>query len=333
MFGDEDAMTHAALPVRVMADQVYSRAGGAERLADVYIPSSSEPARVVLWLHGGGWRFGDRHLAPDLALFAQASGVAMVSIDYRLSDEAKFPAPVEDMKAAVRWVRSVAPEFGLNAERIGLWGSSAGGHLAACAALSREEEFRTPEHPGHSSAVQAVVDGYGPTNFGRIDAQRGVAAAPGTDAESLGIHKLLPAGHPDSFESRLLGVPAGTSPGAVERADPVHYMRAGSPPFLILHGQADTLIPCAQSEYLFDALSAAGNDATLVLFEKLGHGFFNNRNLAGEDYGAVSVRQSAAARVNPAWTCDPRADIPAMVRTFFLSHLKAGSQKLAATSD
>ena len=325
MFEAEPAMTDAPPSLRVAAGQVYSRAGGVDRLADLYIPRAAAEPAVVLWLHGGGWRFGDRRLAPDLAAFAQASGLAMVSIDYRLSDEAKFPAPVEDVKAAVRWVRSVAPGYGINAERVGLWGSSAGGHLAACAALSREDEFRTGEHPGHSSAVQAVVDGYGPTNFGRIDADRGHDASLGTDAESLGIRQLLPAGHPDSFESRLLGVPVRTSPDAVELADPVHYIRGACPPFLILHGLADTLIPPAQSDYLFHALSAAGNDATLVQFEKLGHGFFNNRKLADENYGAVSVRQSAAALANSSWTCDRHTDIPSIVRTFFRAQLLAAN--------
>ncbi len=149
--------------IRIHADQVYSHAGSSARLADIYLPTSAAaPIPVVIWLHGGGWRFGDRHLAPDLALFAQSSGLAVVSIDYRLSDEAKFPAPVEDVKTAVRWVRSVAPNFGFDQHHVGLWGSSAGAHLAACAALSQEQDFLGDEHSGFSSAVQGVVDGYGP---------------------------------------------------------------------------------------------------------------------------------------------------------------------------
>lgn len=314
-------MANTSARIRIEKDQVYSRVGGVARLADVYIPESNSLPAVVIWLHGGGWRFGDRHLAPDLGCFAQRSGLAVVSIDYRLSDESKFPSPVEDVKTAVRWVRSVVDTFGVDGEHIGLWGSSAGGHLAACSAVSKEDEFNTGEHPGFSSAVQAVVDGYGPTNFGRIDADRQFGASPGTDAESLGIRKVLPAADPDSFESRLLGVPAGTSPREVELADPVHYMRNECPPFLILHGQADTLIPCTQSTHLFDALSAAGNEATLVLFEKLGHGFFNNRQLTEENYGAVAVQESPARRVRARWTCDPGMPIPDMVRSFFQTHL------------
>jgi acetyl esterase/lipase len=231
---------------------------------------------------------------------------------------------VEDVKTAVRWVRSSAPRYGFDGDCVGLWGSSAGGHLAACAALSGEHQFITSEYSEKSSAVQAVVDGYGPINFGRINVDRGAGASLGMDAESFGIGNLRPAGDPDSFESRFLGVPVATSPDAVKLADPVQYLRPGSPPFLILHGQADTLIPCKQSEYLFGALNDAGNQATLVLFEKLKHGFFNNRNLAGEDYGVVSVLQSEAARLNATWTCDPRADILSMVSTFFRDHVALG---------
>ncbi len=310
--------------IRTVADQVYSRAGGVDRLADVYLPGNPDsPPPVVLWLHGGGWRFGDRRLAPDLARFAQQSGLAVVSIDYRLSDEAKFPAPVEDVKTAVRWIRSVAREFGFNSNRIGLWGSSAGGHLAACAALSGEDQFLSSEHAGHSSAVQAVVDGYGPTNFARIDSARASHPSLGTDTESVAIGNVLPAGDPESFESRFLGSPVNASPALVELADPVHYMRSGAPPFLILHGEADTLIPSIQSRYLFDALAAAGNDAVLVLFQNLKHGFFNNPRLADEDYGSVTVHRPSAGFRETAWACDPAASIPAMVISFFQSHLKA----------
>jgi acetyl esterase/lipase len=302
------------------ADQVYSYAGGAARMADVFVPSRGDaPFPVVIWLHGGGWRFGDRHLAPDLARFAQRSGLAVVSIDYRLSDEVKFPAPVEDVKTAVRWVRSVASRFGFDGRNMGLWGSSAGAHLAACAALSSENEFLSEEHPGLSSAAQAVVDGYGPTNLGRIDEHRSSVRLVGNDAETVLVGGILPAGDPDSFESRLIGAPLSKAPRLVELADPVHYVRSGSPPFLILHGQADTLIPADQSRYIFEALRDAGCDATLVLFQNLKHGFFNNPNLAHEDIGAVSIyRSSILAR---AWSCDPTENIPSMVSSFFQAHL------------
>lgn len=143
----------------------------------------------------------------------------------------------------------------------------------------------------------------------------------GIDAESLGIGKVIPAGHADSFESRLLGSAVGESPSKVELADPLHYMRGGCPPFLILHGESDTLIPWTQSEYLFNALAAHGDEAILALFEKLGHGFFNNKTLACEDYGKVTVRIADFPPGSSSFTCDPGASIPLMVSAFFKTHL------------
>lgn len=319
---DVENMSEFEHEVRFVADQVYSHAAGLARLADLYIPvATNKRTPVVIWLHGGGWRFGDRRLAPDLRMFAQRSHLAVVSIDYRLSDEAKFPAPVEDVKTAVRWVRSVAGKFGLNGDRIGLWGSSAGGHLAACAALSNEDQFLSKEHAEYSSTIRAVVDGYGPTNFSQIDADRATMPPVGTDAESLAIGHVLPAGDPDSFESRLLGTPVSGSPREVELADPVHYVGGGAPPFLILHGAADTLIPCQQSQHLFDALSDAGNDVELVFFENLKHGFFNNPNLARESYGSVSVHRTARRANGIEWECNPNEEIQSMVSSFFRAHL------------
>jgi len=315
-------MSESTGDVRFIPDQVYSHAGGLERLADMYVPTAAQRSiPIVVWLHGGGWRFGDRRMAPDLNAFAQASGLAVVSIDYRLSDEAKFPAPVEDVKTAVRWARSVADKFGLDGGHVGLWGSSAGGHLAACAALSGKDQFPGDEHTAYLSDVQAVVDGYGPTNLGRIDAARTAMPTGSTDTESLAIGRVLPAGDPDSFESRLLGVPAISSAREVELADPVYYMHSGCAPFLILHGMADSLIPYLQSRYLFDSLNDAGNDATLVEFETLKHGFFNNANLAHENYGRVTVHRSLSQARGVAWDCNVDETIPSMVSSFFRAYL------------
>jgi acetyl esterase/lipase len=169
-----------------VADQVYSQAGGKPRLADLYLPKTQQQkVPAVVWLHGGGWRFGDRRMAPDLSRFFAERGFAMASIDYRLSDEAVFPAPIEDVKTAVRWIRSVADAFGLDGDHIGLWGSSAGAHIAACAALSWSEQFQGSEHPGLSSAVQAVVDGYGPVDFSLIDKERDEFESAAVDVEGI----------------------------------------------------------------------------------------------------------------------------------------------------
>jgi acetyl esterase/lipase len=292
--------------VSFVADQVYSRAGGKPRFADLYLPKTAQQKDpVVLWLHGGGWRFGDRRMAPDLSRFFAERGLAMVSIDYRLSDEAAFPAPIEDVKTAIRWIRSIADTFGLDGDHVGLWGSSAGGHLAACAALSQAEQFQGSEHLGLSSAVQAVVDGYGPVDFSLIDKDREQFTSAAVDVEGIVVPDLLPAGHPESFESRFLGVPVDGSPEQVKLANPITYVQRGAPPFLILHGLSDRLIPWPQSRLLFEALQAAENEVTLLTFQRLGHGFFNNSKLDFVDPGSVTMFRSAASK---AFDCGARID-------------------------
>jgi acetyl esterase/lipase len=235
-------------------------------------------------------------MAPDLSRFFAELGFAMVSIDYRLSDEAVFPAPIEDVKTAIRWIRSVADTFGLDSDHIGLWGSSAGAHLAACAALSPVEQFQGSEHGELSSAVQAVVDGYGPVDFSLIDKDRDQCTPAALDVEGVVVPDLLPAGHPESFESRFLGVPVHSSPEQVKLANPITYVQRGAPPFLILHGLSDRLIPWSQSRLLFEALQAAENEVTMLTFERLGHGFFNNSKLDFVDPGTVTMFRTAASK-------------------------------------
>ena len=276
--------------VEVVKDQVYSHAGGKPRLADLYLPEGlGQAAPVILWVHGGGWRFGDRNLSPNLARWFAERGFAMVTFDYRLSDEVKFPKPVADVKTAVRWIRSVAQQHSLDPDAIGLWGSSAGGHLSACAALSGDH-FISDEHANFSSEVNVVVDGYGPVDFSRIDEDRVAAPPKVPDAETVIVKLTVPASDPDSFESRHIGVAARKGVPEVEQANPVTYVRAGAPPFLILHGESDALVPWTQSQLLYDALTQAGNEVTFVKYERLGHGFFNNSDLDASEIGpAVAI--------------------------------------------
>jgi len=319
-------LTSSRYTVDRIADQVYSRVGGKNRLADIYLPQAKgRRFPVVLWLHGGGWRFGDRKLAPDLSRFLAERGFAMVSIDYRLSDEAIFPAPVIDVKTAVRWVRSVAGEYSFDPEDIGLWGSSAGGHLAACAALSGENQFMNEEHNGFSSAVNAVLDSCGPTDFSMIDADRRKPSAIQSDAESILVKDVLPANDPNSFESRLIGTAVGSSPSQVQAANPITYVHAAAPPFLIMHGQSDPLIPWQQSWLFFEALGQHKIDATLILLERLGHGFFNNPKLDAVDPGKITIHRSPASMQSPGSLSlnSVRFGFD-MVEAFFRTHLNPG---------
>lgn len=309
-------------PVSKHADLVYSSMHGRELLADLYLPEGAKTALpVIVWLHGGGWRLGDKRLGPNLSRFFAERGFAMVSIDYRLSGEALFPAQVIDVKAAVRWIRSVAGRYSLDGKRIGLWGSSSGGHLAACAALAGPDEFESGEHDGFSSTVEAVVDGYGPVDFLQMEKYLPAASKHETDRESQAVMKAKPVGDADSFESLLIGSPVYSAPEAVRRANPISYMRPGAPPFLILHGQSDILVPWQQSRLLFDALEAAGNDATLLLMEKLGHGFLNNSRLNKVDCGRITLHRSGQNAIGS--EPEPSSFGFHTIEAFFRKHLCA----------
>ncbi|MEH7545867.1 MULTISPECIES: alpha/beta hydrolase [Bacillaceae] len=268
--------------VEIITDLVYAEINGRQLLADIYLPRlKKEPLPVIIWLHGGGWRFGDRKLGPDFTWYFASKGYTMVSIDYRLSDEEIFPAQIHDVKTAVRWVKSIAGEYGLNGNKIGLWGSSAGGHLAALAATTEPNQFigENPLYSEMTSEVQAVAIGYGPMNFLQIDEQRELYGISEEDPESVQIPKDKKTSDPDSFESLFLGAPILTCPERVKEANPLTYVKEGLPPVLIMHGLSDIAVPAHQSKLLYKALVAKGNEVTLYLINGLGHGFLNRTNL------------------------------------------------------
>jgi acetyl esterase/lipase len=281
-------------------DVLFATEGGVPLHADLYLPRHTDgrPVPVIVWVHGGAWRVGDRRLAPDLSRFFAARGFAMASIDYRLSTQAQFPAPVHDVKTAVRWLRSVAPVYSFDRDRIGLWGSSSGGHLAALAALSEAGVFESAASPyaAYPSAVQAFADGYGPTDFLQMDAHRPPDGTPSDDPESM----LLPAGLrsalADSPESRLLGAPIETCPERVREANPITYARAGAPPGLILHGACDTTVPVHQSVLLYEALAAHDNRVSLTIVDGLGHGFLNRSHLDDGPARGMTTRTHVPGR-------------------------------------
>lgn len=269
--------------VRILSGIQFAAPDGIPLHADLHLPQNAgAPVPAVIWLHGGGWRFGDRHLAPDLSRYFARDGCAMAAVDYRLSHHAHFPAQIEDVKTAIRWLRSIAPAHGIDPGRIGLLGSSAGGHLAALAALTNDDAFTAPHAPyvEQSSAVQAAVIGYAPTDFLQIDAHRPADGVVSDDPETL----LLPRGmtrsaDAGSFESMLLGAPIDSCPDKVRAANPLTYVHRGAPPFFILHGRSDTTVPIHQSELLYAALAELGNDVTFCEIDGLGHGFLNRTHL------------------------------------------------------
>jgi acetyl esterase/lipase len=265
-------------PHRSWTDLAYATSSPAQRL-DLHLPDSGTgPFPVIVQIHGGAFRSGDKadgQLTPVLAAIAR--GYAVVAINYRLSGEALFPTQIHDVKAAIRWVRANAARYDLDPARIAVWGNSAGGHLAALAGTSAG--VAALEDPGlgspdQSSQVQAVVDWYGPIDFLQMDPQ----------FRASGI------GRPDhsaatSPESRLLGGALADVADRVAAANPETYITADDPPFLIQHGTADPLVPTQQSVRFAAALTRVlGPDrVTLALLDGAGHGgpaFATPANLA-----------------------------------------------------
>lgn len=245
----------------VLKDVEYASVDGISLKLDLYLPDgrSEGPIPLVIWIHGGGWRAGSK--APTRAPRTLGPDYAVASIDYRLTDRAIFPAQIHDCKAAVRWLRAHAEEYGLDPERFGAWGSSAGGHLVALLGTSGgvgELEGTVGDHLEISSRVQAVCDYYGPTDFPAL-----------LDQPSL-IDRRMPT----SPESLLLGGLIVDLPELAALASPVTHVDASDPPFLIVHGDNDRTVPYQQSVDLHQALADAGVEATLHLVGRAGHGGF-----------------------------------------------------------
>lgn len=318
----EQGTKEKRFPVKLIADLVYAAPGGSPQRLDLYLPEGGErPLPVIMWLHGGGWRFGDRKLGPDLSRYFAERGFAMVRIDYRLSGEATFPAQIHDVKAAIRWVRAHSNRYGLDGEHIGLWGSSSGGHLAALAATTGSGilEGEENEYADQPSDVQAVVDGYGPTDFLQMDEQRDPSGKPSDDPESIQLPPGKRSSDADSLESLLLGAPIETRPDLVRLGNPIMYVKAGAPPFLILHGLSDTAVPAHQSVLLYEALTAAGNDVTLCLIKGLGHGFLNRNDFDKGPSRPVTVR--CRRNGGPEQVTDGPPVTFDAIGTFFREHL------------
>lgn len=291
--------------VELIEGLVYAEPGGRPLHADLYLPKGSgSDVPVILWLHGGGWRIGDRKLGPDLSRYFAQRGFAMASIDYRLSGEAKFPVQIEDVLAAIRWLGEVGSEYGMDPNRIGLWGSSAGGHLAALAGARMPNQIR------------AVVDGYGPIDFLQMDEHRMVMEQAVEDAETVRLKPTKRSTDADSPESMLLGAPINEVPEKVREANPITYVRNGMPPYLIMHGLSDVPVPAHQSELLYEALIAHGNDATLCLIPGLGHAFFNHDNL-----GNVPMEVRSSDRALSEWMPAEQALSFDVIEAFFRQYL------------
>lgn len=259
-FGIDPAALEPPLPgsvlapasvVRVERNLVFATVGGEDLTLDLFLPASTGIHPAIVFIHGGGWTAGDKSSWEDEALRFADEGYVGISVNYRLAPEFPFPAAVEDCKAAVRWLRQHAAELGVDPERIGAMGSSAGGHLVSMLGVTDGTEGLegTSGDLALSSRVQAVVDYFGPSDL----TQAGMLADPAIVA--------------------FLGGTCAEQATRCAQASPVTYVSSDDPSFLIVHGTSDSRVPFNQSVILRDALRAVGVDAELLALQGAGHGW------------------------------------------------------------
>lgn len=254
---------------RKYLDIPYASLSPAQKL-DIYLPDEGNgPFPVILSIHGGAFMGCDKSDAQvQPMLEGLKRGYAVVAVNYRLSGEAKFPALVHDVKAAVRWIRANAARYGFDPDRIAAWGGSAGGYLAAMLGTSAgisELEDLSLGNPNQPSHVRAVVAWFPPTDFLAMDeqlAESGLGPTPGMEHSG-----------PNSPESLLLGAQITKIPERVRAANPATYITSAAPPFFLQHGTADDTVPVQSSITLAAALQKAiGQDKVrLELLEGAGH--------------------------------------------------------------
>ncbi len=236
----------------VLHDVVFGKGGDRDLHAEIAYPQNATgPLPAIIYIHGGGWIGGSQKQGPILQI--AKAGYFAASIEYRLSNVAKWPAQIEDCKLGVRWLRANAAQYHVDPNRIGAWGASAGGHLVAClGTMTAPADEGDGGYPGVSSAVEAVVDYFGPTDF--------VDPTTATDQGYL-------------FSLGLFGVPREDNPDLWKSGSPLFFVKAGDPPMLLVHGDSDTLVPLAQSIVFDQALAKAGVPHQLLVVKNAGHGF------------------------------------------------------------
>lgn len=245
---------------------------------DLYLPSqpASDLLPVILNIHGGAFHSGDKTMGLPSVLPLVASGkFAVVSIDYRLSGQAQWPAPLEDCSSAVEWIRKQGPSYHLDPARIGVVGHTAGGTLAALLGV---------DGPNGSSGVSCVVNISGPTDFTQL---------PGDGSKLDHTSAASP-------EGKLFGGALATQSEKVAQASAINWVAPGGVPFLLLHGDQDPVIPQVQSKRFYKRLKTAGIEAYFVNVHNGGHGNFTSpevtrrieaffsKELLGQDNTTVS---------------------------------------------
>ena len=245
----------AAEAGRTFKDLPYASVSGQALALDLYLPAGSRHAPLVVYLHGGAWNAGDKTQYPA---FLVDGGYAVASVDFRSTNDAKFPANVHDIKAALRFLRAEAGHYGYRGDRIAIAGASSGAHLAALVGTTsgnRDLEGTEGEHLDQSSAVQAIVSWFGASNLTTILAQ----------STPFGVGVRGPA------LQRLLGASPDEVPELARLASPVFQVDRSDPPALLLHGDQDRQMPINQLHELQGAYEAAGLPVETLILHGVGH--------------------------------------------------------------
>lgn len=264
------------LPEGIVAerDVAYVEDGDEAQVLDIYYPEDVSEARPLLvWIHGGGWQGGSKNDVPWMHQLTR--GYVVASVEYRFSQKAIFPAQIDDCLAAIRFLRKHAARYGIDRSRIGVGGASAGGHLSALVGTAGGTGAFKPVggHDDFRDGVQAVCDIFGPTDFWTVIQQA---------EDDPNVRNIFSWNEGDPY-SLLIGGGLGEEKERCEAVSPVTYVSEKTPPFLILHGDHDTLVPYAQSVELAERLTEAGREVVLQRLPGAGHG--------GPAFGLPVVRE------------------------------------------
>ncbi|MFM9957912.1 MAG: alpha/beta hydrolase fold domain-containing protein [Phycisphaerales bacterium] len=270
VLGTVGVPTASAQPLAPTFSNVAYGADSAAQRLDIYLPPGPVVERpTVVWIHGGGWSGGDKVPAPRASGLV-ALGFAFVSINYRLTGEAIHPAQINDCRGAIRWIRANAGTYGFDIDRIGVWGSSAGGHLVALLGTSGgvatfegvDLEGAVGGNLGFSSRVQAVCDHFGPTDFFDLDPQHGSATSSESRLVGFWIQETLDNLTNPAFAGRV---------SVLRSVSSRTFVTADDPPFRIAHGDVDPVVPVRHSVSLAGDLTAAGVANTRVVYPGAAH--------------------------------------------------------------
>jgi acetyl esterase/lipase len=262
------AMTTTVRAEKIIRDLTFATVGETNLQLDLYLPETTKPTGLIIWVHGGAWRAGSRKEVDLKGMVGR--GWAVASVDYRLSPVARFPAQIHDIKAAIRYLRARAADYNLPPSRFVIAGSSAGGHLAALVGVTNglaALEGTVGNFTGQSSTVQAIVDLYGASNLTTILQQ----------STPLGLTMRTPA------LDLLLGGQPDAVPELAKLASPVFQVEASDPPLFLAHGDQDPQMPINQSHELHGAYEKLGLPVVFKVMHGSGHGgpaFTDDANLS-----------------------------------------------------